>query len=745
MTVNSTLNKITYLGNGATTSFPFSFAVIKASDIQVFFTDVNGNVTLLSPSVYTITINPTTGTNPTPVGGNVIYNPAGVPIPSGTSLTVIRTEALIQSTSLANQGTLYQQVLEQTLDNLSMQIQQIEEQIGRQFSVPVSDPNPAVLPAASQRANKQAGFDSAGNLVATTTISNTTVSSAMIPIVNAATISVADALLGIAPVFNVLNTNFSGGADPNGVADSTTAIQAAISAAQAAGGGIVYFPAGTYKVTGTLAITASGVKLVGAARFASTINFANTTNDCITIIGPSYNSMIAGNSIENLLLQGVSKTGGRMIAINFCTRLTMRDVLLNNAWTGIEIFSINDVFMENILVQGVLGGASVPSAKFGTVAPRACYGLWWHAPGDGTNQSIQLTTYNVTVNALYSGADCFVWDGFATTWNADQLTALGGVFGMHILNTALAASAFPQFAAMHNFAVDGASSIGLFIEGGSILEFVNASIQNTSGSPGQGSADTNAVKILADTSGSFTNTISFIGGRCGLCKGDAFSIAGRNVILQGLFIENGATQTNNTQAAIHLVSPAQDITIVGCQTFEWGAPVSWKNSLLVDSGCVRFIAKDNNFGFAATKEVQCNSTDSQSLISGNTSSQTLSRNPASLGVANATTVVGSYTETGAKLVGGLLILGGTPGAFNLTTPTAAAIVAALQNPCTSLQIDWFVANATNGTATILAGTGVTFSGILSGGNFVMNATTSRLFKIQINDPAAGAESVTIYG
>src|SRR5262252_3898378 len=116
MTVNSTLNKITYLGNGATTSFPFSFAVIKASDIQVFFTDVNGNVTLLSPSVYTITINPTTGTNPTPVGGNVIYNPAGVPIPSGTSLTVIRTEALIQSTSLANQGTLYQQVLEQTLD-----------------------------------------------------------------------------------------------------------------------------------------------------------------------------------------------------------------------------------------------------------------------------------------------------------------------------------------------------------------------------------------------------------------------------------------------------------------------------------------------------------------------------------------------------------------------------------------------------------------------------------------------------
>lgn len=39
------------------------------------------------------------------------------------------------------------------------------------------------------------------------------------------------------------------GADPSGVADSTAAIQAAIDARQTAGGGTVYLPAGTYKVT----------------------------------------------------------------------------------------------------------------------------------------------------------------------------------------------------------------------------------------------------------------------------------------------------------------------------------------------------------------------------------------------------------------------------------------------------------------------------------------------------------------
>ena len=47
------------------------------------------------------------------------------------------------------------------------------------------------------------------------------------------------------PTFNVLNY----GADPSGVRDSTAAIQAAVNAASAAGGGTVYFPPGTFKAT----------------------------------------------------------------------------------------------------------------------------------------------------------------------------------------------------------------------------------------------------------------------------------------------------------------------------------------------------------------------------------------------------------------------------------------------------------------------------------------------------------------
>ena len=61
------------------------------------------------------------------------------------------------------------------------------------------------------------------------------------------------------------------GADPTGVADSTTAIQNAIDAVPGSGG-VVYFPAGVYLVSGTLIVDQSYVTLQGAGYgFATTI------------------------------------------------------------------------------------------------------------------------------------------------------------------------------------------------------------------------------------------------------------------------------------------------------------------------------------------------------------------------------------------------------------------------------------------------------------------------------------------
>lgn len=55
-------------------------------------------------------------------------------------------------------------------------------------------------------------------------------------------------------------------ADPTGKSDATAAIQSAIDAASKAGGGVVFFPSGTYRIDGVLALRASGVVLRGTGR-----------------------------------------------------------------------------------------------------------------------------------------------------------------------------------------------------------------------------------------------------------------------------------------------------------------------------------------------------------------------------------------------------------------------------------------------------------------------------------------------
>jgi hypothetical protein len=93
-------------------------------------------------------------------------------------------------------------------------------------------------------------------------------------------------VIGSIGFFNVVDY----GADPTGVTNSTSAITAAIAAAQAAGGGIVYFPQGTYLVSSTITIPANGISLMGAGSGAAKIQSAPT------VIAPSVFQTTSGVS-----------------------------------------------------------------------------------------------------------------------------------------------------------------------------------------------------------------------------------------------------------------------------------------------------------------------------------------------------------------------------------------------------------------------------------------------------------------
>src|SRR5690242_16205773 len=67
----------------------------------------------------------------------------------------------------------------------------------------------------------------------------------------------------------------SHGADPTGAADSTSAIQDAVKALPSTGG-VVYLPAGTYKMSGTVTCTTVPAYFLGDGAWATVLKFTGT-------------------------------------------------------------------------------------------------------------------------------------------------------------------------------------------------------------------------------------------------------------------------------------------------------------------------------------------------------------------------------------------------------------------------------------------------------------------------------------
>jgi hypothetical protein len=101
-------------------------------------------------------------------------------------------------------------------------------------------------------------------------------------------------------LWNVQNAAYSGGAAGDGTTDDTAAVQAAITACQNAGGGTVFFPPGTYIVTG-LTITGSDVTLRGSGIGASIISLKNSSNASVIAISGTGTVNV---HVEDLSIEG---------------------------------------------------------------------------------------------------------------------------------------------------------------------------------------------------------------------------------------------------------------------------------------------------------------------------------------------------------------------------------------------------------------------------------------------------------
>jgi microcystin-dependent protein len=135
MSITNLSNTVTYIGDGSTVGFTYSFPLQNVSDMQVWITDPAGIVTQIFTNFEVDTVNL-----------RVLYPTIGSPLPAdGSKITLLRVVPLTQETVLTDTGPLPATVLETAYDKLTMMIQQFVEVLGRTLQFPVgTTPDPTL-------------------------------------------------------------------------------------------------------------------------------------------------------------------------------------------------------------------------------------------------------------------------------------------------------------------------------------------------------------------------------------------------------------------------------------------------------------------------------------------------------------------------------------------------------------------------------------------------------------------------
>lgn len=122
MVVSTQACAVTYLGNGSTTVWPFSFPVSDASWLQVKTKNDAGVLSTIPASDYTVTGIGAAG------GGTVTYPKSGA-LSTGTRIRIQRVVPILQSVEIVNQEGYYPEVLEASADYRVFTDQQLNQRI----------------------------------------------------------------------------------------------------------------------------------------------------------------------------------------------------------------------------------------------------------------------------------------------------------------------------------------------------------------------------------------------------------------------------------------------------------------------------------------------------------------------------------------------------------------------------------------------------------------------------------------
>jgi len=183
--ISNVARRVVYTNTGVG-PYAFTFEILANTDIAVY----RGSTLLTLTTDYSVTIN-ANGT------GSVTLVVAGT-----GNITLVGARAIQRTSDYTTGGDLFASTLNTDLDSQTIYAQQVAETAERALKAPVTDPTDIAmtLPAKTDRASKYLGFDSNGNPVASSGTGTTVVSTAMEPVVSAATLAAGRTNLGLGSI-----------------------------------------------------------------------------------------------------------------------------------------------------------------------------------------------------------------------------------------------------------------------------------------------------------------------------------------------------------------------------------------------------------------------------------------------------------------------------------------------------------------------------------------------------------------
>jgi hypothetical protein len=279
------------------------------------------------------------------------------------------------------------------------------------------------------------------------------------------------------------------GAVPDGSGDQTGSIQAAINWVAGDGGGVVRVPPGSYRLTGTLAISTSKVRLVGDSMYGCVFTFDNVAGaDCIRVGFQA--TAVSDVVVSSLTLQGgVGKTGGSGVNASRIAYCQFNNLNVQSVPNGISVAILNNVWIDTCQVVCSTAGF-------------AC--INWTSPANATDRSDVLTITDTVVNAQGNGQIGLHIDGNCQTLRVNRLGIVHCNYGLQVENSAASNTYYPQFIYCDDMEIDAVDHIGMHLKAGRQMHFVNTTVFNAGGG-----ANTAALYIGSDGGHSVTNYITF--------------------------------------------------------------------------------------------------------------------------------------------------------------------------------------------------------------------------------------------